>query len=242
MRSSPSGRTLERIHVQRTRFFSVVWRINALLILGVGIGAFSLLLVGGTMLVKDFVRPRHTENVAYLAPNAVDKSASELGPFEAVEGTGTLRAALRLTQDYSIGSIAKESSSVQNYLYVDTGSHASHWLIPDNRGLIVATMELPAGRYGNHDQAPLEAVVYELADADTDGDKRLTKKDLITVAVSDPEGRSLVRLFRNVQRLNGAQVDGKGKLVILYTAQDKLHVAEIALASGKVLRDDVMKL
>ncbi len=228
--------------MKRTRFFSVVWRINALLILGVGIGAFALLLVGGALFVKDFMRPRHTENVAYLAPDQVDKSGSELGSFEPVDGTSTLRAALRLTQDYSIGSVSKESSSVQNYLYVDTGTHASHWLIPDNRGLIVATTELPAGRYGNRDESPLEAVVYELVDADSDSDKKLTKKDLITIAVSDPEGRSLVRLFKNVQRLNSAQLAGKGKLVLFYTAQGQLHVADIALGSGKLLRDDVMKL
>jgi hypothetical protein len=223
--------------VKSRRFFSLLWRVNALVIFAVGIAGVLVLTMAAVMFIKNMTRERHVANVMSLESEQVSAS---LGNFGAVEGAPLLRAPLHLNQEYEYGHTSKEASSIQNYLYFDPATHSFHWLLPGNRRLILDSTELPASNFPRRDDVPVEAIVYQLVDADTNGDQKLTNGDLKTIAVSDPSGRRFARVLSKVERLNGAHLIGKTKLVLLYTSDGALRAAEFDLSSDKIVRESAM--
>lgn len=226
------------------RFYSVVWRVNALLIFAVGVGCLLLLLFAATMFIKDMGRGRHAEDTVHVNEVQVAKAEASLGAFTAIEGSAMMRAPLTVRQEVGANPYVSKVSgtnAIQNYLYVDPVSHTSHWLITGNRGLILETTELLSRSYSGQESDAVEAVVYRLVDTDTDGDGKLSEDDLNTIAVSDPAGKRLVRLFAKVDYVNGLRLTGKGALVVLYTAGGHLHAADVDLNSNKVVRDSILK-
>ena len=120
-----------------------------------------------------------------VADEQLDRSKAQLGTFAKIAGSTVLRAPLRLEQEYGFSSGSKETSSVQNYLFYDPSSASAYWLVPGYKGLFLSTHELPEREYSKP-ESPVVAVVYELVDSDSTGDKRLTASDAKVVAVSNP--------------------------------------------------------
>jgi len=226
--------------VKSRRFFSFMWRLNALVIFAVGIAGVLVLSLAAIMFLKNMTRDRQVDNVMHLETGQVDKSSATLGNFSAVDGAALLRAPLHLHQEYEDSYSAKDASSIQNYLYFDPATHSFHWLLPGNRRLILDATELPAGNFPRRDDAPVDAIVYQLVDADTNGDGKLTGSDLKTIAVADPGGRRFARVLSKVERLNGAHLTGKTTLVLLYTSDGALRAAEFDLGSDKIVRESAM--
>jgi hypothetical protein len=228
--------------VTKRRFYAFVWRANALMIFAVGAGCLLGLLFAAFMAFKSMSRPRHLEDTINISEGQVGKTDEKLGKFSAIEGSAMLRAPLHLEQEYAgLHNVSKGTSAIQNYLYFDPASHASHWLINGNGGLILDTRDLPARNYGAKEEAAVEAVFYALVDTDSNGDGKLTDADQMTIAISDPNGKHFVRLFSKVDGVNSVHLSGKGALVVLYTAGKQLHAADVDLNSGKVVRESVVK-
>ena len=224
----------------KNRFFPLIWRINALVILAFGLAALSGLLFSAVLLYRDLTHARHAEGVLDIVEKQADTAKASLGDFHAVEGTTVLRASLNLRPDSAAGYSSKGTSPKKNYLYFDTLSHASYWLMPGNRGVILGTTELSSPSTEQPERATLQAIVYELVDADTNGDGKLTGDDLVTIGVSDPVGRRFVRLLSKVEHFNSAHL-GKGTLVVLYASSGKLRAAEVDLNSHKIVRESTLQ-
>jgi hypothetical protein len=115
------------------RFFAVVWRANALLILVTAVLACAVLAYGAWQIYRETTRMRQATGIVNVAEERIDRSKVELGRFEAIAGTDMLRAPLQLQQVYGFSSGSKEATSVQNYLFYDSGDGSSHWLVPGSR-------------------------------------------------------------------------------------------------------------
>lgn len=217
-----------------------MWRVNALVIFVVGIAGALVLAFAAFMFLKETMRTRQVDNVMSLESAQVDKSNATLGNFSAVDGAALLRAPLHLNQEYEHGYTSKDASSIQNYLYFDPATHDFHWLLPGNRRLILDSTELPGGNFPRRDDVAVDAIVYQLVDADTNGDGKFTGGDLKTIAVADPGGRRFARVLSKVERLNGAHLIGKTTLVLLYTSDGALRAAEFDLSSDKIVRESAM--
>jgi len=214
-----------------------MWRLNALVIFALGIAGVLVLSLAAIMFMKNMTRDRQANNVINLD---TEQTNATLGNFSAVDGAALLRAPLHLHQEYEHSYATKDASSIQNYLYFDPATHAFHWLLPGNRRLILDSTELPAGNFPRHENQPADAIVYQLVDADTNGDGKLTGGDLKTIAVADPGGRRFARVLSKVERLNGAHLNGKTTLVLLYTSDGALRAAEFDLSSDKIVRESAM--
>jgi hypothetical protein len=66
------------------------------------------------------------------------------------------------------------------------------------------------------------AVVYELVDSDSTGDKRLTASGAKIVAVSNPSGSQFTRVLNGVEEVNGTSLTTEGRILLLYTAASVL--------------------
>jgi hypothetical protein len=108
------------------------------------------------------------------------------------------------------------------------------------KGLFLSTHELPDREYGNP-EVPVVAVVYELVDSDSTGDKRLTASDTIIVAVSNPSGSQFTRVLTGIQEVNGTTLTAEGRILVLYTAGSTLKAAEVDVATHELVRDSALQ-
>jgi hypothetical protein len=206
------------------------------------VGCLLVLLFAAFMAIKNMDRSQHLNDTINVNEAQIDNAEQKLGAFETIEGSAVMRAPLQLKQEYpGTNYSVKGTVASQNYLFFDPVSHASHWLITGNRGLILEAMALPAKNFNRQVEIPVEAVVYTLVDTDSNGDGKLSDADLITIAISDPNGKHFARLLTRGERVNGARLSGKGMLVVLYTAAKQLRAADVDLSSGKVVRESVVK-
>jgi hypothetical protein len=237
----PDEARLQRIKggttkVTSRRVFAFLWRVNAVLILLTAVLACVVLLFVTWQIYRETTRTRHVSAVVNVAEDQLDRSKLQLGSFEQIDGSSVLRAPLRVEQQYAFGSGSKETSSVQNYLFYDPSSRSSHWLLPGNKGLFLATHELPERRASKPERRVV-AVVYELVEADTTGDKRLTASDAKVVAVSNANGLRFTRVLVGVEEVNAVTLTADARILVLYTASSTLKAAEIDVATYKIIRD-----
>lgn len=219
------------------RFFATVWRANAIMILFTAVLACAVLSFGAWQIYREATRTRQATGVLNVAEEQIDRSKVELGRFEAITGTDVLRAPLQLEQVYGFSSGSKEATSVQNYLFYDSADGTTHWLVPGSKGLLfLSTRELPEREYTKPEK-PVAVVVYELVEADTSGDGKLTASDAKTVAVSDPAGSHFTRLLTGVQEINGITLTRNGRVLVLYTAASVIKAAEIEVDTHRIVRD-----
>jgi hypothetical protein len=109
-------------------------------------------------------------------------------------------------------------------------------LVPGNKGLFLSTRELPEREYTKPER-PVVVVIYELVEADSTGDGKLTASDAKTIAVSDPSGSRFTKVLTGVEDINGAMLTRNGRILILYTATSALKAAEIEGENHRIVRD-----
>lgn len=212
--------------MQTRRLFAQIWRINAIIILLVGLIAGAVLSAAGYALFKDVTRTRHVNNVGSAALGDVRESTAELGSFEAIRGSSVVRAALVVRQTYVLGSGSKEAGSTRNYLYFDPSTRSAHWLRPAMNGLILSSDALPDNEYGE----PVANTVVHVnltVEKDTDGDDRLSESDAQQIAISSPDGRAYRVLVAQADRLNEATLLSPTRLLILYSLGTRLAAVEV---------------
>jgi hypothetical protein len=219
------------------RFFSVLWRANAVLIFVAGIMGSLVLAFVLFLMWQEATRSRHASDVLNVASNEIEGSTTSLGGFDPIEGTPVLRAELFIEQEYEFSAGSKDTRSTQNYLYYNPTENTTNWLLPGYKGIILATHELPADDY-REVRTPPKVVLYELVDRDTNGDGKLTQNDRRDIAVSDPAGTRLTRVLKDVEGFNGGHLaEGGADVLVFYRSAGALHVARIDSVTGKVLHE-----
>jgi hypothetical protein len=218
------------------RVFALIWRVNALAILVTAILSCAVVSFAAWQIYRGATRTRHVAAVVNVAEQQLDRSKLRLGSFETIGGSNVLRAPLFIEQEYAFAAGSKGTSSIQNYLFYDPASRRSHWLVPGNKGLFLSMRELPERRESKRDTAVI-AVVHELVEADTSGDKRLTASDVKVIAVSNASGSVFTRVLSGVEEINGVTLTTDARILVFYTRASTLKAAEIDVVTHKIIRD-----
>jgi hypothetical protein len=207
------------------KFFSRIWRVNAIIILLAGLLATGLLCVAGFSLIASLTRTRHVDNVATTALGEAKESSAELGSFEAIAGSTVLRAPLTVRHSGALGS-SYESGTTRNYLYFDPSTRSTHWLCPSMDGVVLSSTALPADDYGAPKSNTMVAV-HVVVNKDSNNDERLTDSDSKQIAVSAPDGTGYRVVVAQADRLNKALMLSPTRLLILYSMGSKLAAVEL---------------
>ena len=207
------------------KFFSRIWRINAVLILLAGLLAVGLLCEAGFSLISSLTRTRHVDDVAINALGETKESSAELGSFEAITGSTVLRAPLTVRNSGPLGS-SYESGTTRNYLYFDPATRSTHWLCPSMDGVVLSSTALPADDYGAPKSNAVVAV-HVVVNKDSNNDERLTDSDSKQIAVSAPDGTGYRVVVAQADRLNKALMLSPTRLLILYSMGSKLAAVEL---------------
>jgi hypothetical protein len=152
------------------------------------------------------------------------ETALRVGPFERVEGARHLRAHLS-RQGGGYGASVRGSGQPDqpvNVLFYDIDGREGRWLFEDSERAILSERDIG-------DSARVRMVVYEVAEEDTNGDDRFDHGDARTIAVSDPQGRRLVRLAEGVTQYRETIRLDDDTVLVLFDSAGTVRTIEVGL-------------
>ena len=209
------------------RFFTLVWRVNGILIFLTSLLAVFILTAAAYAVIGDMMRTRHVNNLANVATRDVKGEIRTIGEFQEIVGSPVRRAELNVQQKYNFDLSSKEAGSIRNYLYFNTETKQSYWLLPNDDSMIIKSIPLPDDRYRSESR---HAVVYVhvLVAKDTSGDQRLSIDDMKQIAVSDPDGKRF-RIVASANELNDSVLLPQNRLLLLYSTKGETVATEVDL-------------
>jgi hypothetical protein len=224
------------VRVRGQRLFRWIWRADAVLLLLVAIFFVVTMSVALVAMLVEMHRDARRTTVVKVADQEIDRKKATFGDFEPVAGTSVLRASLADERDAGLSSSGQ--AAVRNYLFYDPTDGSSRWLLPGNKNLVVATREMPEESTCGTRKQPVAGVVYQLVEADSNGDGKLSESDVKVVAVSTPSGLRLTRVLGAVEEVKGTSWTADNRILVLYTAASTLKAALIDGTSFAVLRNE----
>lgn len=207
-------------------FFRFVWRINALLILGVAV-------VVGAFVAYETARQALRSRSVYRAPaggletplptaerppTAPPQEVLHVGQFTRADGPifhAPLYAGRPGDAYKSISSMKGGGERIRNIMIFDSRTGAVTQLFPDDKGRILDE-EVVSRRRGEGLQNGTLARVYAYATEDTNGDGRLDSGDRHRIVVTKPDGSNPVVIAENVDRYGAASADRAGDTILAY--------------------------
>lgn len=203
--------------MEQNRFFVIVSRINSLLILVAAIGAviavFSLSInssSGGNRNAVEVVSEKDGEVALELS----------LGDLE--EMIGHEIQTVNLTTDRSSKGFSSGygGSDIRNVLFLPGEQLDAKWLYEKNSYLITCFCKLQASNEYNGDD-PVLAVYVTVVKEDSNGDKALSDRDGIILALMKPDGSDYKEVSSDITKIMDAKVTDGGESVTFLTQVDR---------------------
>jgi hypothetical protein len=201
------------------RFFRVLWRINAVLILVAAAGvSFAVI----SLLVSELRWGSAHQRAVDAAPDMGESETGErlyLGQVSPVPGTDVLRGELRVhrgSAGFSSGSGVY--SEVRNLLFVRSGATVGRWLLSDNDHVIVEQEDVIPETEDGEDRVPIGMVALVKPSG---SDDEVAEGDLLLL---DPSGDRVQTVSSGVRALHAAALQD-GRLVLLFERQRRYVVA-----------------
>ena len=198
-----------------SRFFKYVWRFNALAIAGAATTCILLGLSAGLSIFNAEPRPHRATHIVNV--DQEDKASEEFSLCNpnAIAGISYVQVPLYRGRRYGVGSIySGGSQQVVNLLFLNISTNESRWLFNGVGQLVLDSHTLFNKLKDAND--PSRAVVHVVVEKDTDGDKRLTEKDAISLATSATDGTNYRKLVEGVDQLYSVKQIADDKVLVLY--------------------------
>ena len=218
--------------MENNKFFRTIWRFNSLVISAAGVLAIAVLLFVSYKLYKDVTRERNTQNIVNLEESPEVRENWRLGQLSEVVDGQVFMVPLYSDQTFSREYFSKSSNSVRNYLFIDAKSHERRWLFKHTDYLIESNSKLRLGDYDS--RKPVQAIIYELVKIDSNHDSRLTPKDLITVAITKPDGSEYKEIISEVNQVIDWKLLSKKSLLIIFQKDQVTYSGILDLNSKKL--------
>jgi hypothetical protein len=219
------------------RFFRVIWRINAVLILCVGlVGASGLIL---TTILGIYSGTRHRSAFVNVDQSRDVTIKWSLGHFLAVEGTPYLMAPANSEQKYRPSYYSKETTGIRNYLFFNSTDLTSHLLLPHHKYLFSKTERL-GKQDDNNGYKEVKGFLYVIVKGDTNHDSRLTGKDELCIALSDASGKNYREIIDKVDAFLGLRFKNSNRAFIFFKKGDRNLVSEVDIKEHALVSTHVL--
>ncbi|AOX02782.1 hypothetical protein BJP34_28055 [Moorena producens PAL-8-15-08-1] len=218
--------------MEDNKFFRFVWRFNAIVIMASGLLAIAVLAFAAIEIVRSTTRDRQGINIVNVDDDSSSSQEWELGNLKEVDGTTYLMVPLYSDQSYSQSYYSKSTRSTRNYLFLDSETGNSKWLFAKNDYLIASDRfisETNDKENNRLESKPVIAVLYQLIKQDTNGDGRLTNNDMLTIALTHPNGNDYQEVLSGVDKFLGYKVLKANSLLILYQRDGIAYSAKVSL-------------
>jgi len=225
-----------------SRFFRFVWRVNAIIIFAAGAAAVFALCYSLIEAGRDVEGPpMRADGVVNLATGQVDRTRFDFHGCEWIEGAHVFSARLVSFQECG-GGPESEVRATRNYVFYDPQSRTQQWLVDNNDWLFMRDHALCADRIKNEEEESqsILAFLYEFVDTDTNGDRRLTGADVVSLGLSDSKGGSFTVVRRGIEEVLDYTVTSPSSVVVFYLASGELRALEASLRDFRVTRDEAI--
>ncbi len=219
--------------MKESKFFKFVWRLNGLILMIAGILAIGVLVFAGYKIITDITRERNTHNIVNVQDEDDIKEKWQLGNMSDIEGSPWIMIPLNSNQSYAQSYYSKSSSSVRNYLFINSQNNEKHWLFNTNEYLILEAELLSKNEYESNERNIL-AILYKVVKSDSDSDKRLTNKDLQTISISLPNGIGYKEILNGVDNFIGKKIVNEKSLLLLFQKEGIGYSANVNLTKFTV--------
>ena len=129
-----------------------------------------------------------------------------------------MSACLYRGQSYPGSYYPKRSDqNVVNYLFLNTSTNESRWLLERVGQLIVESQILFNKVKSTPDEARTGVgVFYAVIDRDSNGDNRVGERDAVSLAAGAVDGTNYRKLVENIEQLYSVQQIADDKVLVLY--------------------------
>ncbi len=224
--------------MENSKFFRVVWKFNGIVIALSGVLAVALLCIGLYEVVKDITRKRPTGDVVNIEQNQEVDINWYLGNINRITGHNIGVIPLTSDQKYSQDYYSKTANSERNYLFLNFDDDSQYWLFDHNNYLVMSFYKLRTDMYD--DKEHVQALAYELVKKDTNSDKRLTASDLITLAITNPDGSGYTEVLTGLERIIDKELINSSSLLVIFEKGGINYSAKINLSTLQA--EDVKEL
>lgn len=204
------------------RFFTWVWRINALILFGIGLVSIVVLAILFVDAQSSRYEPPEAA-VEEVAGTDLVAGELELRSFMPLAGTPFLTSNL-VNPSSGRGSSAYDEY-VRNILFLDVRSKQSRWLFTSNDQYIewnARIMNEPGGQYGQRVTVDQQAIALLLSIADAPPNAPVSRQ-MVAVSI---DGSRVVELSDPIdEMLSYYHVDPESYLVV-YVRNGKMHVLD----------------
>ena len=206
--------------MQENKFFRFVWRFNAIVIMASGVFTLaSLIFIFGGEISRNI--KRQNTSVVNVDRDAELKEELKIDNYRRVKGTSYLIFPLKSKQSYRSSSYSsKSTSSSRNLLFVDSRTNKKQWLLPDNKSLIVSDRPIPDRATKDN---PTQAILYTVVSEDTNQDQRLTRSDLLTIGIGQPDGKKYQEIAGGIDTLLGYETIGSSQAMVIYQRKQVIY-------------------
>ena len=218
------------------KFFRVLWKLNAILILLIGVGLIFIFLA----LLHDGVGRSHQTDSLYLGlPNKYKNKDKETWYFgEVTKIENTIIMPFLSTQYFSTKNSEKEVTATRNYLFVNLDTDSSFWLF-DNNKFVISKMDYISKEIASScSEKLLVALSFTIHKADTNGDNAIKRDDIASIALTNLDGSGYTEIEQNVNFVKDIEVINEGHFLILfYKKESKMYISKYSLAEFKKISD-----
>lgn len=220
-------------------FDRVLWRINGVLVLA---GCLGIALVALYVFYPSafFTADRNPEALWVEAGDDFEKSYLHLGDGSLLAGVPVLRCPLYDSEPSGKRLRYSRQREIRNYLFIDSTSLKSWWLLPDDSAFIVGHHDLFKPRGG--DGKTVVSTLYQVALEDSNGDGRIDADDRVSVLFSTNRDAPPVNLTGDSKKILSIYQVSDSEALIMVQTDDGAEALVIQIESGKRVRESSIAL
>jgi hypothetical protein len=225
--------------MDENKFFKFVWRFNGIIIMVALVATFGVVCYN---IGKELFSNRAPQIIKNVAEDPLGQEKWRLGYPQQIEGTTYIYIPLVSELEYAKpqeisfnkglhsygGSGDVYSSPTKNILFINSVKNQMKWLFLANNQLITEVRLLSKSQdYGKRN---IEAIMYQVVQKDTNGDKKLTVDDANVIAFSMPDGSRYKEVISGADRLIDVMLAENKSVFIMYQTQGVGYSATLRLS------------
>ena len=223
------------------RFDRIIWRINGILILVVGLAAGCVLFFASYGMLKSKPVDKKAGNVVNVNEETQKEEYLFLGSFSKIKGRGIFICPLNADKKHERSYYSKSASSVSNYLFFNPEDTSSHWLLKSNNWRIIDRQPIYENIYTDKSKI-VDSFFYEMVRKDTNNDGVLDQDDKKAVYRSDFNGNRLMIVLEETHDILGIKQIDDGNSVIFHLKDEKNEAVVVDNVSGKIVKRSALPI
>jgi hypothetical protein len=208
----------------------------------------AIIIIGGYEIVRSLFNTRKSTEIKNVADDPKNEEKWTLGSSNEIGGTDYVYIPLESekkdidVKGIPFGPMAKSAmhsygryfNNSRNILFINKRNQKMNWLYPTNNQ-IIKNLKLISkeDEWNNHKN--ISTIIYEVINADTDNDNRLSVADNTNIYISSPDGTNNKLLFKSVDQTYGNYVVDNNLLTIMYQSYGRGYSSMIGLENNNII-------